>query len=40
MKRTIYAANEDIQGKHFPIEKERGKENKISYNERRIGPRG
>lgn len=40
MKRTIYAANEDIQDKHFPIEKERGKENKISYNERRIGPRG
>lgn len=23
MKRSIYAANEDIQDKHFPIEKER-----------------
>lgn len=41
MKRTIYAANEDIQDKHFPIEKKREeKKNKISCNGRRIGPRG
>lgn len=41
MKRIIYAANEDIQDKHFPIEKKREeKKNKISCNGRRIGPRG
>lgn len=33
MKRTIYATNEDIQGKHFPIERERGEKTKFRTTE-------